>query len=232
MVAKLRDGALTSSVDVADAQYYREQIAREQRTNKAGLTDLEQELLVRTNDLELGADTPRSRRGRKAADLAVELDEMRAEDADVSGWVPHWAHEASHAVVAVLRGRRLQWVSRSATACEPADDVVACAGGVGERLARRDVRGSGRSLSDEQMALEALRARGKSAAWLPGAEATAADLLASHWPLVRAVATELDRFGTLSGQEVQAIMLRAAAAERAQEAEQEVYALLRSQGRL
>jgi hypothetical protein len=135
-------------------------------------------------------------------------------------------HEAGHAVVAVLRGRALQWVTRSHCVYVPLHDaVVAVAGGVAEQLARRDVRGGGLSPGDRQIALEALRVQGKTEKWLGSAIQEASELLAAHWHCVTAVAGAIRRFGSLSGSEVHAIMLQAAAHARAADEEQRLYAM-------
>ncbi len=137
-------------------------------------------------------------------------------------------HEAGHAVVAVLRGRDLQWVTRSHCVYAPIDDaVVAVAGGVAEQLARRDVREAGLSPGDRQVALEALRAQGKTEKWLGSAMQEASELLATHWHCVTAVTGAIRRFGSLSGSEVHAIMLQAAARARAADEEQRLYAMSR-----
>lgn len=133
-------------------------------------------------------------------------------------------HEAGHVVAHIVRGSRSVraaigpdggscWADRVG-----ADAVASLAGVAAERDAGYDRPTA--SDSDMANATAALAAQGKSAAWLPGLEAAARQLIATYRPAVRAVAGFLEMRGTAEDGELRAVVanaMRAAHGRRVEE---------------
>ncbi len=114
-------------------------------------------------------------------------------------------HEAGHAVAFLARGARVLRVSLNGNGglceAEPSVDPVACMAGAAAE-AHAGFWDCQPSASDLAGARAGFRESGRTDAWLPGAMQQALELVAAHWPAVKAVAAQLERCGSLSGDAV------------------------------